>query len=29
LLQDSLHYVRRIFDRSELLKAVLEKPPET
>lgn len=29
LLQDSLHYVRRIFDRSELLKAILEKPPET
>lgn len=29
LLQDSLHYVRRIFDRRELLKAILDKPPET
>jgi superfamily II DNA or RNA helicase len=27
-LQDSLHYVRRVFDRRELLKAVLDKPPE-
>lgn len=29
LLQDSLHYVRRIIDRRELLKAILDKPPET
>jgi superfamily II DNA or RNA helicase len=28
-LQDSLHYVRRVFDRRELLKAILDKPPET
>lgn len=28
-LQDSLHYVRRVFDRRELLKAILEKPPES
>ena len=28
-LQDSLHYVRRTFDRRELLKAILEKPPQT
>ncbi len=28
-LQDSLHYVRRTFDRGELLKAILEKPPQT
>ena len=27
-LQDSLHYVRRTFDRRELLKAILEKPRE-
>ncbi len=26
-LQDSLHYVRRVFDRQELLKAILDKPP--
>lgn len=29
MLQDSLHYVRRVFDRRELLKAILDKPPET
>jgi superfamily II DNA or RNA helicase len=29
LLQDSLHYVRRTFDRRELLKAVLDDPPES
>jgi hypothetical protein len=29
LLQDSLHYVRRIFDRRDLLKAILDKPPES
>jgi len=28
-LQDSLHYVRRVFDRRELLTAILEKPPES
>jgi hypothetical protein len=27
--QDSLHYVRRVFDRRELLKAILIKPPES
>jgi hypothetical protein len=27
-LQDSLHYVRRVFDRRDLLKAILDKPPE-
>jgi len=27
-LQDSLHYVRRVFDRRELLKAILDKPPD-
>ena len=26
-LQDSLHYVRRIFDRRDLLLAILDKPP--
>ena len=26
-LQDSLHYVRRTFDRRELLQAILDKPP--
>jgi type III restriction enzyme len=28
-LQDSLHYVRRTFDRRELLKRILEDPPES
>lgn len=28
-LQDSLHYVRRTFDRRELLKQILEDPPES
>lgn len=28
-LQDSLRYVRRTFDRRELLRAILEKPPES
>ena len=28
-LQDSLHYVRRVFDRRELLKAILDRPPES
>jgi hypothetical protein len=28
-LQDSLHYVRRVFDRRELLKAILDSPPES
>ncbi|MFH1220589.1 MAG: DEAD/DEAH box helicase family protein [Candidatus Eisenbacteria bacterium] len=28
-LQDTLHYVRRVFDRRELLKAILARPPET
>lgn len=27
-LQDSLHYVRRVFDRRQLLQAILDKPPE-
>ena len=27
-LQDSLHYVRRVFDRRDFLKAILDKPPE-
>ena len=27
-LQDSLHYIRKVFDRRELLKAILDKPPE-
>lgn len=27
-LQDSLHYIRRIIDRRELLKAILDKPQE-
>jgi len=26
-LQDSLHYVRRVFDKRELLKSILDKPP--
>jgi len=28
-LQDSLHHVRRVFDRRELLRSILENPPQS